>query len=369
MHLSFRCLAFGGLGWLAGCIEPYEPPREARDANLLVVDGFINSAGVTSVRLSRTQSLSAKGSAPAEKQARVFVEEENGARYPLREGVAGTYTSGALLLPAGRLVRLRLTTAQGREYASGYTRVLHTPPVDSISSVIGADKRLRLLVNAHDDANEIHHYRWSYEETWEFKSRYRSYREFRNGRLSYRSEDIQHCWGSEKPSAIKLGSSLHRSPNAASEPLTVLLDTSPKLSSKYSLLVRQYALTPEEYAYWVELRRNTEQLGTVFSPMPSQLTGNVHSLSDPAEKVLGFVGAQSVTEKRIFIDRNDLPPSWPLVTGYENCELYENGTLNLFVDGRYTPVDEGPPGGIYYGTTDCIDCRTRGTNVRPDFWP
>ncbi|MEJ7664694.1 MAG: DUF4249 family protein [Hymenobacter sp.] len=65
------------------------------------------------------------------------------------------------------------------------------------------------------------------------------------------------------------------SPNAPTPP-------SSKLYYLYSILVRQYALTPEEFAYWDKLRKNTENLGTLFDPLPSQLSGNVHRLTMPA---------------------------------------------------------------------------------------
>ncbi|RAK67044.1 DUF4249 domain-containing protein [Hymenobacter edaphi] len=372
----YACLAL-----LAGCIEPYDPKVDNREINLLVVDGFINTSGVTTIKLSRAQTLTTKGGPPPETRAVVFIEEEGGRRYPLTEGAAGTYASAPLQLTPGRPVRLHLTTAGRREYASDYSRALVTPPIDSISFRAGEGK-LRLYVNTHDALDQARHFRWSYEETWEFTSRFESQLMYRNNALVPRTDNIYRCWGSELPSTIVLGNTLRLSRNVVAEqPLTVLLDTSPKLFIKYSVLVRQYAVTPEEYAYWELLRKNTEQLGTLFDPLPSQLTGNVRSLSDPAEQVLGWVGAQSMTEQRRFIDRNDLPAGWPLVSGYEGCPLdtipkpkvFPEPTLEeiirSFSFGMMVPISYNLTADeYYYSTVDCLDCRKRGNNARPSFW-
>jgi hypothetical protein len=150
---------------------------------------------------------------------------------------------------------------------------------------------------------------------------------------------------------------------------------STKLRYKYSILVKQYSLSAEEFAYWELLQKNTENIGTIFDPQPSQLTGNVHSLSDAAEPVIGYVGVQSVAEKRIFIKRDELPRSWRALTGYEqNCPAPDTlrpatgSALEVFRSGRAIPIDRVEGGGLLYSSAECVDCRKRGTNVRPSFW-
>ncbi|MCC3159118.1 DUF4249 domain-containing protein [Hymenobacter sp. 15J16-1T3B] len=378
--VTIRLMA-GGLVLLAGCVEPYEPKVAASDTNLLVVDGYINPTGVTSIRLSRTAALSST-TLPAEKRARVFIEEEEGTRYPLTETTtAGTYASAALQLPAGRRVRLRLTTAANRDYASDFTPVQRTPDIDSVSWRVANDE-LRVFVNTHNTDDAARHYRWSYDETWEFTSRYPSLLTIRNGQFVTRTDNIYRCWGREAPSTILLGTTTRLSRNVVAEQVvTKLRPGSTKLVRTYSVLVRQYAVSQDEYEYWEKLRTNTESLGTLFDPLPSQLTGNVHSLTDPAEQVLGYVGAQSVTEKRLFIDRTQLPSAWPLVSGYEACILKiipEGGNLmpplnvlvESFRDGKNIPLEFDPgTGQLYFATAECVDCRLRGTNVKPSFWP
>jgi hypothetical protein len=372
---SFKRLALWVcLCLVTGCIETFEPKVAKSEVGFLVVDGAINSQGVSTVRLSRTLSLRQSGMAPTEVKARVFIEEANGRQYPLREITTGTYTSAALSLTAEQPVRLHFTLASGREYISDYTPAKLTPPIDSVSWKTSSEG-LQVAVNAHGEPNQARYYRWNYEETWEFRSRYPSYLEYKNKTLVDRIEDINHCWGTETPSTIILGSTVQLSRNVVSQqPIARLQETSTKLITKYSILVKQYALTAEEYSYWEALRKNTENIGTLFDPLPTQLTGNVHNVADPAETVIGFVGAQSMQQQRIFIKREQLPNTWPLVTGYEKCGVDTVRTESFFADGKNTPIAKvvdpasKDSGLIYYSSAECVDCRKRGVNKRPSFW-
>ena len=139
--------------------------------------------------------------------------------------------------------------------------------------------------------------------------------------------------------------------------------------------------------YWDQLRKNTENIGTLFDPLPTQLTGNVRCLNDENELALGYVGAHNLEQQRIFITRSELPRTWRVSNGYEACVppdtlfLYkpapgpspEDKIQSAFAGGQVLPIDRvyGPAGIIGYTnkSRDCIDCRTRGTAVKPSFWP
>ncbi|WP_167855463.1 DUF4249 domain-containing protein [Hymenobacter fodinae] len=369
MNLSFLTgiALLLGLYLLSGCVDSFEPKVAAKDANILVVDGSINSEGRTTIKLTRTTGLAPNASVLVERKARVYIEEQGGRQYPLTESQPGVYQSMALMLPREQLFRLHFTLASDQEYTSEYTPAQHTPAIDSVSWKTN-EQGVQIYVNAHDGAQQTRHYRWSYDETWEIKSRYVSYLEYKNKELIFRKEDINHCWGSEFPTTITLANTLRLSRNVISEqPLILVPVSSSKLAIKYSILVRQYALSAGEYSYWEALRKNTENIGTLFDPLPTQLTGNVHNVADASEPVIGFVGAQSVSEKRIFIRREQLPNNWRVRTGYEGCVVDTAKSADFFASGEATPIG-ADKSGIYYSSTDCVDCRKRGTTVRPSFW-
>lgn len=355
------------------CIDPFDPAVDAASKDYLVVDGFLNSRGVTVIKLSHTVALSATGDPPAETRAQVYIEDEQGTRFPLREAPAGTYTSAALTLNPARRHRLSFTTVTGRAYASDYTEVKVTPEIDGLSWAV-VPNGLELNVSTHDDTQNSRYYRWSVEETWLFRTPLVSELEYVGDTLLPRRDDISACWGTDINSSIRLFNTTRLTQDVvASYPVQSLPPTSVKLGIRYSILVKQRAQTAEEYRYWEALRKNTEDLGTLFDPLPSQLTGNVHDLADPAALVLGFVGAYSVTEKRLFVDRTELPGTWHAITGYEFCRepdsaRYSFRALYFGPNGQFVPLRRIGRNLYAAGLKACADCRLRGTNVRPSFW-
>lgn len=388
--LLFFCL----LAALSGCIEPYEPPVRDVPESFVVVDGFINSQGVSTIKLSRTINLSADTVPPAELGATVYIEAEDGIRYDLPQPNflttqnAGTYTSAYLTLDPQKKYRLHFTTAAGREYASDFVPVKTTPPIDNITWQPQEDG-LQLYVNSHDASNNTQYYRWRYEETWEYNSAYLTSLEYRDGGIEFRNDNIYVCWNTVPSSTIKISSTTRLNQDVVADyPLVTVPRNSVKLGRRYSILVKQYALSQEEYVYYELLRKNTENIGTLFDPLPTQLTGNVRCVTDAAEPVIGFVGARSETEKRIFVDNEELPTDWyRYTTGYEDCPPLDSIMIDYQVYHTIEQVESSFSSGIYLAlypiylgmgmpklvgytaaSVACVDCRLRGTNVRPDFW-
>lgn len=365
------------LFWLllltSGCIDAYDPKVLNSPQNYLVVDGFLNALGPTTIRLSRTVNLNDSGKPPAETRASVFIEAEAGPRYSLTEGVAGTYTSAALTLDPARKYRLHLTTTAGDEYVSDYTPVKITPVIDNVRWVAG-DSDLQLYVNTHDDTNSTTYYRWEYEETWEFNAAYTTFLEYSNGRIRERTRPWPYtCWSSASSSAIKLGNTASLSQDIIADyNLLTISSTSSRLRVKYSLLVKQYAQTREEYTYWNNLKKNTETIGGLFDPLPSQFAGNIHCINKPENLAIGFVGAYSVAEKRIFIPRSQIPSRWFVKSGYEYCfppDTVETKNVSAtFFSGTTVPLSEVEGKGYLATSISCVDCSLSGSPIRPAFW-
>ncbi|PSR56124.1 DUF4249 domain-containing protein [Adhaeribacter arboris] len=394
MSLSIRyrptLLFFALLLSLSSCVDPFDPKVKDIPESFVVVDGYINSQGITSIKLSRTINLTADTVPPAESRASVYLEEENGMQYALREQDAGTYISDNLTLDPLKKYRLHFTTVAGKEYTSDYVPVKVTPAIDNITWQ-PKNNGLQIYVSSQDAANETKFYRWKYEETWEFNSAYSTSLEYRdNGVKSRNSNDnIYVCWKTENSSAIRIGTTARLNQDVISNyPLVLIPQGSVKLGRRYSILVKQYALSQEEYAYYEALRKNTENIGSLFDPLPTQLTGNIHCVTNPTEPIIGFIGAHSETQKRIFVDREELPKTWGrFSTGYEDCPPLDSIVIDYiryftiedvetyFAPGIYLPVTPiYPPVGIprLIGYTaasiSCVDCRLRGTNIKPDFW-
>jgi len=152
-------------------------------------------------------------------------------------------------------------------------------------------------------------------------------------------------------------------------------------------LVKQYALSAAGYNYFEQLRQNTEELGGIFDPQPSQLTGNVHCTTDVTIPAIGYVTAGTIQQKRVYINNTQLPNTW-LTTYPYSCDqdtaLYYNpytkmndvlGYLVLPVPSVYLATvpwygkPAGPvPIGFVFSEPACVDCSLRGSLTKPNFW-
>src|SRR6185369_16217434 len=70
--------------FFVGCKQEYIPPANEENANLLVVEGFLNSGqGPTTIRLSRSVGLTDTTQRKFERGAKVNVEGEDGSSFAL----------------------------------------------------------------------------------------------------------------------------------------------------------------------------------------------------------------------------------------------------------------------------------------------
>jgi len=364
-----------------GCRELYDIPDEAKNVKLLVVEGFLNSNGPTIIKLSRTVNLKDTAKIKPELNAVVKVEGENNTSFTLTGNIKGEYAYPSLTLLDNVKYRLRIKTTEGKEYLSDFVPVQKAPAIDSVNWVrkeSGVETGLQIYVNTHDPQNQTKYYRWEFDETWEFHSPYYSNLEYKNGAIVPRSDPLAIfiCWKNEPSNHILVGSSAKLSQDIISlAPVTIIPFNSIRISVRYSILVRQYALTEKGFEYWDLMKKNTEQLGTLFDPQPSTLFSNIHCLTTPDEPVIGYVSAGAVSEKRIFITNNE---AYPWVYRYpcpDEVQISNNPSqLQFWFAGHLLiPTREiynmfGILVGYYASDPPCVDCTLSGTNVKPSFW-
>ncbi|MCP2045872.1 DUF4249 domain-containing protein [Pontibacter sp. HSC-36F09] len=362
---------------VSGCVDPYFPEVKESASSFLVVNGFLNANGPTTIQLLRSQSLNDMGAPPAEENATVIVESENGERYGLHETGYGTYVHPNLQMSTDSKYRLYIRTRSGSEYASDYVEVKTSPAIESVNWKADGEE-VKIYVNSQDPNNNTHYYKWDFEETWQFRTAFYSVFIYENGQVRQREphdSPIYVCWKSDNSTRVEIGSSVKLSEDRISNyRLLSIPYNSEKVSMKYSILVKQYALTREAFEYLEMLKKNTENIGTLFDPLPSQLNSNIHSLSNPEETVIGYMTATTIETKRIFVDSRDLPRDWRLY--YPTCEIdtvMMGMVQERFEGGSLVPVDaiygmSPDPIGYTAAARPCVDCTLQGTNVKPAYW-
>jgi len=289
-------LVFMGItaGW--GCKKLYAPPAITANNNYLVVEGVI-AAGQDStiIKLSRTVNVSGTTTVNPERNATVTVQDDQNVSYNLLQIDTGRYGAPPLNLDISRKYRLNISTADGQTYSSDYVPVKVTPPIDSVyykiqSTTIDYYNKIQssglvIYADTHDPSNNTRYYRWDYTETYIYQTDVESNFIFdptnpdtlKWSRRRMPAEQIHTCYITTNSSAIKVNTSAVLSGDViANNAITQIPSTSEKVLHRYSIVVRQYALTKDAYNFWVQLKKNTQQIGTVFDAQPSANTTNLH---------------------------------------------------------------------------------------------
>jgi len=360
---------------LTGCIEPYNPPAITETIDILVVDGFLNGTDSSAtVQLSKATPLASGEGRVPELNASVRVEDETGNHFPLTEIGDGNYIGTKLPVNSSLKYRLFVSTNNRKEYVSDYVELRGTPPIDSITyGKSPQSDGLTIYMHTHDPANNTRYYQWTYLETWEYTAGYFSSLEIKGGVVVVQDENIYQCWNSRPSTEINISSTTQLTNDAIRNfELQFIPKGSQKISRRYCLDVQQRALTKEAYDFWLQLKKTTESLGSLFDPLPSQVIGNLRSTTETAQPVLGYFSGGTVSKKRIFIGLSDLPSELlntiPKFCPTDTIRLIDVATrpnMNL-ISSFGTPFVQGYTTSF---SSNCLDCRDGGgKNVRPDFW-
>lgn len=374
---------------LLHCKEAYQPPAIANAPNYLVVEGFINTNETSYIYLSRTVNLKDTINFSPESNASLYLEDEQSSSLSFVDQGNGRYTLNPFGLKVNKKYQLRIKTST-KEYLSDFVEAQNSPKIDSINYKI-QNKGVQFFANTNDPTNLTKYYRWDFEETWLYKSLYDSKIEYKNSELVFRdiNNSIYRCWRTEKSKNIIVGSSANLSTAVlVDNPINFVSAASGKISFGYSILVRQYALSKEAFDYWQNLKKNTEQLGSIFDPQPSIASGNIHCVNNPLEPVIGYLSASNVSSLRKYFDNRSLPFDAPSYLGPPNrsdCDTlkvmispeatFASRTALIFTSGNFFPTEPiAIPGigiiGYTYSSKDCVDCRLKGgTSIKPSFWP
>jgi hypothetical protein len=374
---------------ITGCRERYDSPVHTPATGYLVVDGVINSGpGTAGLTLSRTTKFDSTA-IHYETGAAVSLQGQDSSVYILTEKGQGVYSADNLSFINTIKYRLRITASGGEQYVSDFVEVKNNPPVDSISWKV-ENGGVQLYINTHDPQNNTRYYQWVYDETWEFHSTYYSSLKYKvtpgttNGdqySVVYRDSTtfsydttIITCWQFNVPTNIFLGSTAKLSQDIVYLPLVFIPQASIKLGVLYSMHLKQYTWTAAGYEFLENVKKNTESTGSFFDAQPSELKGNIHSVTNASEPIVGYFTICPLQEARMFIKSSDVP-GWNYNPGCFD-KLISNSSDDIIMNGLGfypTLIDkQGPFGNIETfraAPPACVDCTLSGTNKRPAYWP
>ena len=375
------------------CVEPFSIHSISFDKAIVVEGRLTNEQKEHYVKLSYTRPIGEEENAPLT-SAEVWVEGADGSKIEFIETEPGHYENIEKISGvAGNNYQLFFTTSEGRQYQSNPQELIASPPIDSIYDVYAEKantktgelmKGIQFFMDTHDETNTAQYYKYEWEETYEVYAPYPSYYEFFSDpdTAVARTEDVSPCYASAKSVGINVGTTVNLTESRLSElPIRYITNETDHLKSAYSILVRQYVISAEAYGFYRKILENNNDNGSLFDKQLGVVAGNISSLADPDETVLGFFEVSGVAEKRSFFKFEDLDRRFPLPDEQYPCLIQHNistiDSLEYYVRGKgYGIVTAEYCYSIrcnnefnaMLAPKYCTDCRFRGPATKPDFW-
>lgn len=370
---------------LPGCVEPFEPVIDERQVSLVVDGTLTDREGYHSVRISRSGAFNDPEHIP-ETGCQVEITGSGGGKVTLNESEPGFYERWIeqSFLVVNQVYQLHIVTGEGTEYYSLPDTLFPCAPVDTIyykqeiretADRDRPENGIQFFTDLNIQEQQARNYRWKMEETWEYHAPYPIQYIFQDSVLDLgeESDSLMVCWRTREIKSIRtLTTSQITGNRVEGIPLNYVSNQSNRLKVRYSLLLRQYALSTQAFQYWNQLQNQSSEGGGLYETQPVRIEGNVYNPSDPEERVLGNFNVSAMKEKRIFLNErfHFLIQDYPC-TPQPIEEVYPDG-MGEIPESAY-PVyliatsELGPP--WLMADDVCFDCtQGGGTTDPPDFW-
>lgn len=366
--LVFICLFF------QSCIDPFEAPIQSADANHIVIEGFINSTE-DKVRVSITRSVPLSNPSKFEKvlNAQVVIIDSNESELILPMTEPGVYELSNSF-DQNLNYQLKVVTANNSIYASDFVSIQKGN--SSNVSYTTDSEGLTVQVTTEGTSVSSKYYKYSYDETFEYNSRFFSAWKFSGSIPTPRAgnEYIYTCWLSQPSTNILLATSEGLTKNLISNKSILKINKGDRrLWNKYSILVKQAAIDRKEFQYWSDLSKTSESLGGLFDPVPFAVKGNIKNVNNSNEVVLGYFSAGEVSTTRLTIKNSQLPSGFDGFVQNDCVEtLIPANEINQYSDKNIILTNVLYSGitivGYYSSLPVCVDCQLGGgTTVEPEF--
>jgi hypothetical protein len=368
---------------IKGCIYEFDPEISG-SRDILVINGKVtDQEGNQYIEISRsTTPYEPENSQPVSGYV-VEIQDDEGNVFTGTETEPGLYAcwiAEEFLVPGTRY-KLNITSGEGITYTSDFVELLPCPKIDSISYEIQelptenpevVDRGVQFFISTDCTGEYAKNYRWELEETWEYHSAYEIW-VYYDGEIQVpdgSSYEYFNCWKSNNITEIYTFSTRNLTSGQIRDyPLHFVNNQSDRLSVKYSLLVKQFSLSKAAYDFWKILEEQSKQSGEMYETQPAEISGNIYSLEQVGETVLGLFYATSVKEKRIFVRPE-------IVVRKQICDPYLLDRAALMELLTSIPISQYPvylfseEEGVYdYASQSCFDCRLLGGTIEPpEFW-
>jgi hypothetical protein len=359
----------------AGCITLYDAAVPGELNHILVVEGFITD-DTTVITLTRTVNMTIGAINPVYVDgATLYVECSDGSLSAASESLGnGRYTIRTGVLSPDVQYRLQILLDDGEQYMSSFLTPLSTPDFElGWEKGLGKDSHnIHIVVSTRGDKDALRYYMWSYRENWETTVEMYADSFLWEGVMYNSPEDYYYCWRKDSSRALILHTSENLTDNVVSgKNLVTIVRDAQRLTVLYHIAVQQNLLRKESFLYFSNLQKNVERTATVFTPIPSEIKGNIMCITNPEKPVIGFVEVSATIRRGMFISREeayDESIAIPWICTPQSTDPVASPWI--YAKAYFPPIRPNEAHEIKTIRLQCLDCtKNLGSKEKPDFWP
>ncbi len=392
---------------LNSCVEPYEIATQTFENSLVIEATITNELKFQEIKLGRTFRLEDEEPL-VESNATVSVVDDVQNSYTFQEIDTGKYQSTTKFsaLP-DRNYQLLITTHDGRKYTSTPTQLTNISSSFKLSfskdTNLKGFEGVRIVASSFDPNGKSKYYRYTFDETYKIIVPYWSPLDgfgvstlpsipdpppYHEVYTLPRTKEEEVCYKTIKSEEIlQTDTNLFTEDRVSKYPIQFIAKNEFKITHRYSILVRQYVQSLEAYTFYKTLDKFSGFESLFSQNQQGFVIGNVFSINEPNEHVLGYFEVSSALTQRIFFNFEDIFPNDEKPPYLVHCDLLtpDLDDRSAFGNPKFSPliqllsfqglkfVDfnnpiENPNNPFVIVRKECSDCTSLGSNIKPDFW-
>lgn len=331
------------------CIDPYQVDVPEGE-QLLTIEGIISTGpGPHAITLTRSATYGSifEGLIRPVSLATVVVRDNEGNVTFLTEGdeAKGTYfTPGSFSAEVGRSYTLQILTAEGKVYTSTPERVESVPPIASLEvrtvtiPTQGSEvprSGVQLIAEVRDPADQNNFYYWrNGPAVYILETRPDLFTPRPTPQNPNRTPQPKDCCIQCFRSEVSNNQSLfvvnddNFNGLTARVPAAFIEDDGLRFVNTFRMDLKQYSISQGAFRFLRLVKQQAEISGSIFDPPPATIRGNMISLDNPDEVVLGYFMAGGEATRRIYIDKNDLTFKQNRAIIPDDCRVVEGASVD-----------------------------------------
>lgn len=331
------------------CIDPYQVDVPEGE-QLLTIEGIISTGpGPHAITLTRSATYGSifEGLIRPVSLATVVVRDNEGNVTFLTEGdeAKGTYfTPASFSAEVGRSYTLQILTAEGKVYTSTPERVESVPPIASLEvrtvtiPTQGSEvprSGVQLIAEVRDPADQNNFYYWrNGPAVYILETRPDLFTPRPTPQNPNRTPQPKDCCIQCFRSEVSNNQSLfvvnddNFNGLTARVPAAFIEDDGLRFVNTFRMDLKQYSISQGAFRFLRLVKQQAEISGSIFDPPPATIRGNMISLDNPDEVVLGYFMAGGEATRRIYIDKNDLTFKQNRAIIPDDCRVVEGASVD-----------------------------------------